>query len=505
MTGKVWLVGAGPGDPGLFTIKGKQVLEQADVVVYDALVGRGVMNMIPKGTRLINVGKRSGNHTMQQEDINRVLLEEALAGHRVVRLKGGDPFLFGRGGEELELLIQNNVPYEIISGVTSAIAVPAYNGIPVTHRDYCSSIHIVTGHQRKGEELHINFNALVQTKGTLVFLMGLASMEAICNGLMKAGMSPNTPAAVLQQGTTADQNRAVATLRTLKHETERKGIRSPAIIVVGEVCSLSKEFYWYEKLPLAGTRVLLTRPGDLSSEMAAMLRTKGAEVMELPAIQLKAIKPNAPLDSSLAAMKGGNAPDWIAFTSPSGVKIFMKYLLESYDIRILGQAKIAALGKGTERELNRYGLRADLIPAVYDGGALGRELAAQCTPGMSVLIPRAAIGNRELIDELSKVENLSITDIATYDTVYESSEVFDEKAEFESGSIDYAVFTSASTVKGFAEAVKGLDFRCVKAICIGRQTKAAADALGMQTWMSEKATMDSVAEKLEEVVAATKQ
>lgn len=182
----------------------------------------------------------------------------------------------------------------------------------------------------------------------------------------------------------------------------------------------------------------------------------------------------------------------------------MKQLLERYDIRVLGRAKIAALGKGTERELNRYGLRADLIPAVYDGGALGRELAARLIPGMTVLIPRAAIGNHELIDELNRVNNLTLLDIATYDTIYESSQVFDEKAEFESGSIDYAVFTSASTVKGFAEAVKGLDFTCVKAICIGRQTKAAADALGMQTWMSEKATMDSVAAKLEEVVAAKK-
>ena len=216
--GKVWLVGAGPGDIGLFTLKGAAVLQQADVVVYDSLVGEGVLAKIPEHARLINVGKRANHHTMVQEDINKVLLEEAEKGNKVVRLKGGDPFLFGRGGEELELLSENGIPYEIVPGVTSPISVPAYNGIPVTHRDFCSSLHIITGHKRAGQEYDIDFKALTRTKGTLVFLMGIAALEDICKGLLAGGMDPNVPAAVLQKGTTAGQKRVGATVGTLKGE-----------------------------------------------------------------------------------------------------------------------------------------------------------------------------------------------------------------------------------------------------------------------------------------------
>ena len=213
--GKVWLVGAGPGDIGLFTLKGKQVLEQAEVVVYDSLVGDGVLAMVPKGIRTINVGKRAGHHLVPQEQINEILLEEAKKGQRVVRLKGGDPFLFGRGGEELELLKENGIPFEVVPGVTSSIAVPAYNGIPVTHRDYCSSVHIITGHKKKGQEYDIDFDALVRTRGTLVFLMGVTALPDICQHLLEAGMDPSTPAAILQQGTTAGQKKIVATVATL--------------------------------------------------------------------------------------------------------------------------------------------------------------------------------------------------------------------------------------------------------------------------------------------------
>ena len=228
-TGKVWLVGAGPGDIGLFTLKGLKVLEQADVVVYDSLVGQGVLSRIPENARLINVGKRASHHIMRQENINQVLLEEAQRGLRVVRLKGGDPFLFGRGGEELELLRENGIPYEVVPGVTSSIAVPAYNGVPVTHRDFCSSVHIITGHKRAGEEYDIDFRALVDTKGTLVFLMGVSALPDICEGLIGAGMEKDMPAAILQKGTTAGQKRIVATVSTLEEEVKRQGIETPAM------------------------------------------------------------------------------------------------------------------------------------------------------------------------------------------------------------------------------------------------------------------------------------
>ena len=242
--GKVWLVGAGPGDVGLFTIKGKDILAKAEVVVYDSLVGDGVLTMVPENAEKINVGKRAGHHTMKQENINKVLLEKAQEGKRVVRLKGGDPFLFGRGGEELELLCEHKIPYEVVPGVTSCIAVPAYNGIPVTHRDFCSSVHVITGHKRAGESYNIDFEALVRTKGTLVFLMGITAMEDICKGLLEAGMDPETPAAVLQQGTTAGQKRVVATVNTLKQASDAAKIQTPAIIVVGQVGQVADTFGW---------------------------------------------------------------------------------------------------------------------------------------------------------------------------------------------------------------------------------------------------------------------
>ena len=488
-TGKVWLVGAGPGDIGLFTKKGMEVLQNAEVVVYDSLVGQGVLSMIPKDAITINVGKRAGNHTLPQEGINQVLLEQAQKGYRVVRLKGGDPFLFGRGGEELVLLKEHQIPYEIVPGVTSPLAVPAYNGIPVTHRDFCSSLHIITGHKKAGMAYDIDFEALVRTKGTLVFLMGVTALEDICNCLMKAGMDPDMPAAILQQGTTAGQKRIVATVGTLKAEVDRQGIETPAIIVVGKVCSLAKEFAWYEELPLAGYKVLLTRPRDLISSTAQKLRAQGAEVLELPAIRTEAIEDNEALRRAWKQMK---EYQWLVFTSPTGVKIFFEQMKkECCDIRALGSVKIAAIGEGTKKALRERGLFVDLMPEIYDGENLARALAAQLSGKEKILIPRAEAGNPELVKILEEA-GACVDDMPTYRTCYESQDIIDEAAEFEKGKIDCAVFTSASTVRGFAEAVKGLDFGKVKAACIGKQTRAEAEKYGMQTWMAEKATMDSL-------------
>lgn len=491
-TGKVWLVGAGPGDIGLFTLKGKKVLDRAEVVVYDSLVGDGVLAMIPDGARMIDVGKRAGSHTMPQDEINQVLLAEAQKGHRVVRLKGGDPFLFGRGGEELELLSENGIPYEVVPGVTSSIAVPAYNGIPVTHRDYCSSVHIITGHKREGQEYDIDFDALVRTNGTLVFLMGVTACQDICSGLIGAGMPEDMPAAILQQGTTAKQKRIVATVATLKEEIDRQGIETPAIIVVGKVCQLADGFEWFEKLPLAGYKILITRPRDLISQMAEKLRIQGAEVLELPAIATVPLQNNKELKRALENISDYQ---WIAFTSPTGVKIFFDEMrFGKMDIRALGGAKIAAIGEGTKRELEKRGFFTDLMPKVYDGEALGKELAEVCEEGAKILLPRAAIGNHEIIGELSKRSDIIVDDIATYDTTYQQHQMIDEIKQFEENQIDCAVFTSASTVRGFEKATPGLDYSKVKAACIGKQTKAAADELGMQTRMARKATIDSVVE-----------
>lgn len=508
--GKVWLVGAGPSDPGLFTLKGRQVLEDAEVVVYDALVGPGILAMIPDTAETINVGKRSSHHTMRQEQISEVLAEKALEGKRVVRLKGGDPFLFGRGGEELEVLVREGVPYEVVPGVTSAIAVPAYQGIPVTHRDFCSSVHIITGHKREGEAYNIDFEALVRTKGTLVFLMGVSSLGAICDGLLKAGIRPEMPAALLARGTTAAQNRIVATVATLPETVARHGAITPAIIVVGEVCALADEFSWAEKRVLGGVRVFVTRPKELAGTLSLRLRKLGAEVVEIPAIQTKAREGGAFAE----ALDTVDAFDWIVFTSPTGVRIFFEEMKrKKLDVRRLAKTRFAVIGSGSEKELEKYGFYGDLMPEVYDGEHLGMALAAVCEEELAkkdtekslrILIPRAAIGNQELISALAQVSGLEVSDVPTYDTYYgldteEETPALDLAAELSSGGRDYVIFTSASTVKGFAAATAGLDDTKVRAICIGRQTKEAADALGMQTWMSEKASIDSLIDKLMEV------
>lgn len=488
--GKVWLVGAGPGDIGLFTLKGLQILEQADVVVYDSLVGQGVLSRIPDTARCINVGKRASHHTMPQEKINEVLLEEAKKGNRVVRLKGGDPFLFGRGGEELELLVKEGIPYEIIPGVTSPIAVPAYNGIPVTHRDFTSSLHIITGHKKQGAAYDIDFEALVRTRGTLVFLMGVSALGDICQALLQAGMEKDMPAAILQKGTTAGQKKIVATVSTLEEEVNRQGIQTPAIIVVGKVCALAEEFAWYEKLPLAGYKVLVTRPRELVSTMAEKLRVLGAEVLELPAIRTAPLKDQSKLYHAFEKL---DTYQWVAFTSPTGVKVFFEEMKKTKtDVRKMCNVKIAAIGKGTQKALEERGLFPDLIPQVYDGETLGRELCQLCAGGEHILIPRAAMGNQEIIKALSEKSDIVIDDIPTYDTFYETQEVIDQKKAMEAGEISCAVFTSASTVRGFVQATPGLDYTKVRAACIGKQTKAAADEWGMETYMAEKATIDSV-------------
>ncbi|MBQ8080084.1 MAG: uroporphyrinogen-III synthase, partial [Oscillospiraceae bacterium] len=386
----------------------------------------------------------------------------------------------------------------IVPGITSAISVPAYNGIPVTHRDFCSSVHIITGHKRAGASYDIDFEALVRTRGTLVFLMGLASLPDIAEGLIRGGMRPDMPAAVLSRGTTARQRRVVAQLSELAEQTRRAQIEAPAIIVVGEVCSLADAFNWLEKKPLFGRKILVTRPAQLISAMADKLRSQGAEVLELPAIRTVPMDGTA-LTDALASIPEKGSFDWIVFTSPTGVRIFMEKLSEEGDLRLISSSRIAAIGSGTAKELKKYALKADFVPSVYDGDTLGRELAGKLAPGMRVLIPRAAIGNRELTDHLTKADGVEILDVPTYDTLYEQSELIDEAEEFRRGKIDFAVFTSASTVRGFARAVGDLDYSLVNAVCIGKQTRAAADELGMHTFVSEKATMDSVVEKVIEL------
>ena len=493
--GKVWLVGAGPGDAGLLTRKGAAVLAQADVVVYDALVGDGVLALVPRDVRTIDVGKRAANHTMPQEQISQVLLDEALAGNKVVRLKGGDPFLFGRGGEELELLAAHGVPFEVVPGITSALAVPAYNGIPVTHRDFTSSLHIITGHKREGASYDIDFEALVRTKGTLVFLMGARALPDLMAGLLAAGMDPDMPAAALQEGTTAGQRRVVATVATLPERAAEARIAAPVIIVVGGVAALAGQFAWYEKLPLAGCKVLVTRPAELISTMSGRLRALGAEVLDIPAIDTVPVpegdqKGDALLVTRVLDRIG--AYDWIVLTSPSGVRIFFEALMSAgVDVRALAGIRFAALGAGTAKELRAHGIAADFVPSKADGATLGSELAQTAEPGSRILIPRARIGNAQLVEALAAAGH-EVDDVPTYDTVPLAGGLVDVGEQFAQGKIFCAVFTSSSGVRAFAQAHPELDLALVRAACIGEQTRATADGLGMRTRMADEPSMDSL-------------
>ena len=561
--GKVWLVGAGPGDIGLFTLKGKEVLKQAEVVVYDSLIGDAILCLIPDEAEKIDVGKRAGNHPVPQQEINRILLEKAKEGKRVVRLKGGDPFLFGRGGEELILLAEQGVPFEIVPGISSAFAVPAYAGIPVTHRDFASSVHVITGHrradteytdgaavlqdtkERRGEKVaernvnsrEIDYEALVRAGGTLLFLMGVSALSDICQNLIRAGMAADTPAAIVQEGATAGQRILLATVDTLPRRAAEEKIMAPAVIVVGGVCGLHDEFAWRDTLPLAGLRILLTRPRERMSSLAGKLREGGADVLEQPAIRIRPLNFNEcagqkreagnperrRTESAADALRHIAAYDWLVFTSPSGVNIFFGTLMREakLDIRVLSSLKIAVLGPGTGREITARGMYPDLMPKTYDAASLGRCLAKNCERNAKILIPRAAAGTPALTEELKKRPDLTVTDLAIYETVPETGGILNMKKEFLESRVDCAVFTSASGVRGFAArlslenaktetnapggentgsgAAGAFDFSAVTAVCIGAQTAAAAESLGMRVFIAREATEEAIAEKITEI------
>jgi uroporphyrinogen III methyltransferase/synthase len=491
MAGKVWLVGAGPSDPGLLTIKGKDVLEQAEVVVYDQLVGQGILQMIPKSAKKINVGKYSGNHTVVQERINEILLEEALKGKRVVRLKGGDPFLFGRGGEELELLCEHGVPYEIVPGITSAISVLAYAGIPVTHRDFTSSLHIITGHRKKGCQESIDYKSLAALgETTLVFLMGVAALPDICRGLIEAGKDQTTPAAILERGTTAKQRNVIATIATLPEEATKQNIGTPGIIVVGKVCLLSQTFAWAEKRLLSGARVIVTRPKDKVSSLATKLYDLGAEVVMLSGTSVKPILDNPQLIEVLNTIKDYK---WILFGSEVAVDIFFDSLYQQQiDIRSLWNCHFGAVGPATRKAIEKRGIRVTYMPEKYYGTELGKGIAAMAQPEDKVLVLIPNETDSELANYLSTT-NVHMKAVPVYDIIYEENEqVCIEET-------DIVTFTSASTVRSFVKTMKDMDFHKVQAVCIGELTAKEAALYGMKITVAKEATIDSLIESVTEI------
>lgn len=513
--GRVWLVGAGPGDSGLFTRKGEFVLAEAEVVVYDSLVGQEVLCRMPVGAEKIDAGKRAGNHHKSQWQTNEILAEEALKGKRVVCLKGGDPFLFGRGGEELELLTKYGIPYEIVPGVTSAISVPAYNGIPVTHRDFASSVHIITGHRRSGVGYDINFRALVEAGGTYVFLMGLAALGDLMRGLLDGGISPDMPATVLQQGATSHQKKVVATVATIEDAAVQAHLLAPAVIVVGEVCVLAQNFSWYERLPLFGEKIVVTRPRRQSAALVNELKKLGAEVVSAPVIQTVPLTDKGKFEKIEKTFREIGEYTMLVFTSPYGVERFMELCREYHvDLRALAGKRLAAIGKTTAEAMERRGMFVDIIPEQYESAELGKAIRQACRPGENILIPRSSIGSAALVDEIlgrngvsaaemvpiqSEVydgaeceDGIRVHDLPIYDTVCDTGTAEFLQKEMEAGDVTLVTFTSASTVRGFAAMLPDYDYRKITAVCIGKQTEAAAASYGMRTVTAKNATVEDM-------------
>lgn len=499
-TGKVWLAGAGPGDAGLLTVRTKEMMEEADTVVYDALVSVEILSMIPEETEKINVGKRSDHHLVPQKEINRILADKAKEGKKVLRLKGGDPFVFGRGGEETELLAEEGIPFEIVPGITSGVAVPAYAGIPVTHRDYTSSFHVVTGHARKGGTSRIDYEALVKMDATLIFLMGVTALPEICEKLRTAGMPDDTPAAVIQEGTLACQRSVHSDLLHLPDKVKEEDIQAPAIIVVGKVCRLSGRFDWMRKRPLGGKQILVTRPREQGKAFAKNLRRLGAQVIEFPTIRTKPLSREKERDRIRNVIEkiGKKLEEkriWIVFTSAVGVDSFFEFLKEEkIDIRMLWRSQFAVIGSGTGEALKKRGIKPDLMPEVYEARELGKELTRRCGNTDLVVAFRAKEASQELFPPIMD-KGVECLDIPIYETVSGADTIWKDRIsrQFAEGKIDYVTFTSASTVRGFVQTmVETVDLKRIHALCIGRKTQEEAEHFGMHAEVSEEATTDSM-------------
>ncbi len=494
---KVTLIGAGPGDFELMTIKGVNRLKSADVILYDRLIDENIMSLMPENAEKINVGKNAKDHPIPQDEINKLLLEKAQQGLNVVRLKGGDPFVFGRGGEELEVLLKNDIPFEVIPGVSSAIAAGAYAGIPITHRNYASSFHIITGHAKDNNALDIDFEALVRTKGTLIFMMSVFTIGKICRGCLTSGMEKDMPAAIVENVASSSQRKFIGTVETLPDIAKKNNIASPAIIIIGKVCSLSDKLDWFSKKPLLHKNIIVTRTRSSESSLVMRLRELGCNVIEMPTISiLPLVNENQKLKDALMSIKSYK---WLIFTSGIGVNLFFDYLIENqYDIRKLHHIKIGAVGSETKREVLKRGVIVDYVPEEYNGAALAKGLIPHIKEGEKLLLLRARIGSEDILD-IFKESKISFENISIYDTIYEKKNSSKLEKMIDKGEIDYITFTSSSTVEGFVKAVSSVDLKKLKGICIGKKTAETAKSYGIQTFVSEKATIDSMIQKIKEI------
>ncbi len=453
--GKVFLVGAGPGDPGLLTVRGKDCLEQADAILYDYLANPALLSHARSDAEQLYVGRRGKGTYPQQESINRLLIERAQAGKTVVRLKGGDPFVFGRGGEEAEALAAAGVDFEVVPGVTAAVAAPAYAGIPVTHRTLASTVTVVTGHEDPEKpSTTLEWAKLATRHGTLVFLMGMKNLAAITTNLKAEGKAGSTPVAIIRWGTRSSQQTVVGTLDTIVEKAAAAKMEPPTVIVVGEVVQLRPTLNWFEQRPLFGKRVLMTRAKEQAGELAARLAEYGAEPIEAPTIQIVPPIDWTPVDHAISKM---STYDWVIFTSVNGVNRFMTRLFaKGLDSRCLAGRQICCIGPRTALELEKFGLKADVVPAEYQAEGVLETLKGQNMKRVRVLIPRAEVARKLLPDEL-RLAGAQVDVVHVYRTLVPSQDVEAWRQELQAGLVHIITFTSSSTVRNFVTMLGGMD------------------------------------------------
>ncbi len=442
--GRVYLIGAGPGDSGLFTLRGKELLGKAEVVIYDSLVNPQILKFCRPDTELVFAGKTIGQAHISQEEINELLVSRAKEGKTVARLKGGDPFVFGRGGEEAETVVQNGIDLEIVPGVSSVTAVPAYGGIPITHRRYNSSFAVFTGHH-KGEDSDYD-PAEIET---MVFLMGLSNLESIMKKLLESGRKPSTPVAVISSGTLPEQRSVVGTISDIAEKTRVLDVQTPATIVVGEVASLAEAIGWYEKKPLFGKTIMVTREKEASSEFSELLASCGAKTIEFPTI---AIKPVRGTEEQKLSVQNLGDYDFVVFTSVNGVSNYFDVLAShGKDSRDLRGKKIIAIGEKTSEELLKYGLSPDYMPAVYTAEGIISLADKLDLDGKKILIPRALVA-REILPETLRAMGAAVEVLCVYETLvpdYPKQELDVIKEKLSDAKIDLVTFTSSSTATNF--------------------------------------------------------
>jgi uroporphyrinogen III methyltransferase/synthase len=481
--GKVYLVGAGPGDPGLLTLRGKECLEQADVVVYDYLANPALLAHAKDRAERVYVGRRGKGKYPEQETINRLLIERSRSGNVVVRLKGGDPFVFGRGGEEAEALASAGIEFEVVPGVTAAVAAPAYAGIPVTHRTLASALTIVTGHEDPEKpSTTLDWSGMATSQGTVIFLMGMKNLPTIAATLMAEGRAGSTPVAVIRWGTRVAQQTVVGTLADIADKAKAAGMEPPTVIVVGDVVRLRPNLNWFERRPLFGKRVLMTRAKEQAGELAARLADYGAEPVEGPTIKIVPPLDWTPVDQAISKI---GTYDWIVFTSVNGVNRFMtRIYTNGLDARCLAGRRLCCIGPRTAQELEKFGVRADVVPAEYQAEGVLAELNRQDLGKTRILIPRAEVA-RELLPKELRAAGAHVDVVAVYRTLTAEQDTGGWRQELMNQRIHVVTFTSPSTVHNFVTMVGGIEavrpfLQSVTIACIGPITAKAVEEYALR-------------------------